>query len=394
MDLAKALVFLCLPCLLIVAVQSEAFAPLNVILSALEPLNNLIKDNRMIFMQSRALAKYQNILSLDSPVPIDNIITPSVTTIIVDQTGCGNFTTVQAAIDAIPDENTQPIVIQVNPGLYEEKLLVPINKPFITLQGKDSNITSIAWNDTANATGTYNSASVAIDAPNFVARNISFWNTAPGPAPGIIGAQAVALRISGDQAAFYGCRFFGVQDTLFDHQGRHYFKECYIQGSIDFIFGNGRSLYEDCQLHSIAKPSRRTAAGAITAQSREGPLENTGFSFVNCTVTGTGRIYLGRAWRAYSRVIFALTYMDDIIVPGGWSNWGDSNKSLTVFYGQYKCSGPGSVERRRVRWSHELTDVVAQPFLNVSFIDGDQWLGPSPIPSMLAKPKFLIDSLY
>lgn len=73
-------------------------------------------------------------------------------------------------------------------------------------------------------------------------------NTAPPASPGDIGNQAVALRIVGDQAAFYGCGFYGAQDTLHDDRGRHYFKECFIQGSIDFIFGNARSLYEVYEL--------------------------------------------------------------------------------------------------------------------------------------------------
>lgn len=69
-------------------------------------------------------------------------------------------------------------------------------------------------------------------------------NTTPVPAPGAIGKQAVAFRISADTAAFFGCRFLGAQDTLYDHLGRHYYKDCYIEGSVDFIFGNGLSLFE------------------------------------------------------------------------------------------------------------------------------------------------------
>lgn len=69
-------------------------------------------------------------------------------------------------------------------------------------------------------------------------------NTAPSPLPGDVGGQAVALRIAGDEAAFFGCGFYGAQDTLHDDAGRHYFGDCFIEGSIDFIFGNARSLYE------------------------------------------------------------------------------------------------------------------------------------------------------
>lgn len=126
----------------------------------------------------------------------------------------------------------------------------------------------------------------------------------------------MAFRISADRAAFYYVSFLGHQDTLYDQRGRHYFRNCYIQGSIDFIFGYGRSLYKDCHIHSIA-----TTFGSLTAQKRNATLLDTGFSFVDCTVTGSGSVYLGRAWGAYSRVVYAYTYLADIIVPEGWQNW-------------------------------------------------------------------------
>jgi pectin methylesterase-like acyl-CoA thioesterase len=69
-------------------------------------------------------------------------------------------------------------------------------------------------------------------------------NTAPVPKPGALGKQGVALRISADNAAFVGCNFLGAQDTLYDHLGRHYYRDCYIEGSVDFIFGNALSFYE------------------------------------------------------------------------------------------------------------------------------------------------------
>lgn len=150
-------------------------------------------------------------------------------------------------------------------------------------------------------------------------------NTAPSPPSGALGKQGVALRISADKAAFIGCKFIGAQDTLYDHTGRHYFADCYIQGSVDFIFGNGLSLYHACHLHAVTN-----SYGALTAQRRESVLEETGFSFVNCKVTGSGVLYLGRAWGTFSRVVFAFTYMDKIISPDGWYDWGDKNRDMYV----------------------------------------------------------------
>ncbi|KAH7414910.1 hypothetical protein KP509_14G017300 [Ceratopteris richardii] len=165
---------------------------------------------------------------------------------VVDSSGLmGNFTTVQAAVDAVPNRNMDRIILYIFAGFYIEKVRIPITKTCITMQGEGSDRTSIGWNDTASsAHGTRASASVAIEASNFIAQNISFVNYAPPPNPGAVGAQAVALRVSADVAAFYGCGMFGAQDTLYDDAGRHYFKECYIEGSIDFIFGHGRSLYQ------------------------------------------------------------------------------------------------------------------------------------------------------
>ncbi|XP_044362316.1 probable pectinesterase 8 isoform X2 [Triticum aestivum] len=163
----------------------------------------------------------------------------------VDPNGCCDFTTVQSAVDAVPRSSQKRNVLWINKGIYLEKVTVPATKPNITFQGQGFDLTAIMWNDTANSShGTFYSASVSVFATGFVAKNISFMNVAPIPRPGDVGAQAVALRIGGDQAAFWGCGFFGAQDTLHDDRGRHYFKECFIQGSIDFIFGDARSLYE------------------------------------------------------------------------------------------------------------------------------------------------------
>ncbi|PIA40035.1 hypothetical protein AQUCO_02500035v1 [Aquilegia coerulea] len=298
----------------------------------------------------------------------------------VDRNGCCKFTTVQSAIDAVGNFSLKRNIIWINNGIYFEKVLVPKTKPNITFQGQGFETTAIIWNDTANSShGTFYSGSVQVFATNFIAKNISFMNVAPIPGPGAVGAQAVAIRVSGDQAAFWGCGFFGSQDTLHDDRGRHYFKDCFIQGSIDFIFGNARSLYENCQLNSMANPvpvGVKSINGAITAHGRASNDENTGFAFVNCNVGGTGRIWLGRAWRPFSRVVFSYTSMSDIISPEGWNDFNDPTRDQTIFYGEYKCTGGGANVTMRAPYTQMLNDTQASPFLSTSFIDGDQWLEP------------------
>ncbi|XP_018487029.1 probable pectinesterase 8 [Raphanus sativus] len=314
----------------------------------------------------------------DFPKNIPPPDTDTTSYLCVDKKGCCNFTTVQSAVDAIGNYSQRRNVIWINSGMYYEKVVIPKTKPNITLQGQGFETTAIAWNDTAySANGTFYCATVQVFGSQFVAKNISFMNMAPIPKPGDVGAQAVAIRIGGDQSVFLGCGFFGAQDTLHDDRGRHYFKDCYIQGSIDFIFGNAKSLYQDCRIISMANqvsPGSKSVNGAVTANGRNSKDENSGFSFVNCTIGGTGHVWLGRAWRPYSRVIFVSTYMTDVIASEGWNNFNDPSRDATIFYGEYNCSGPGADVSKRAPYVQKLNETQVAQFINTTFIDGDQWL--------------------
>ncbi|KAL6009606.1 hypothetical protein ACLOJK_000034 [Asimina triloba] len=310
--------------------------------------------------------------------------------IVVAKDGSGDSRTVQGAVDLVPDGNRVRVKISISPGIYrsvseaglvredewKEKVVVPLTKPYISFIGNPKSRTVISWNSRASdrdsdgkVVGTLDSATVAIESDYFCARGITFENTAPDALPGADGMQAVALRVSGDKATFIRCRIYGSQDTLFDHTGRHYFYKCYIQGSIDFIFGSGRSLYEDCILHAIA-----SSYGAVAASQRSSVAENSGFSFVNCKLTGSGMLFLGRAWGRYATIVYAYCDLDGIIVPEGWNDWGDSSRRRTANFGEFKCRGRGADSSRRVPWAKSLTYEEAKPFLDKSFIDGNQWL--------------------
>eukprot|EP00257_Ricinus_communis_P002077 XP_002512914.2 putative pectinesterase 11 [Ricinus communis] len=282
----------------------------------------------------------------------------------VDQSGKGDFKTIQDAIDSVPPNNSQLVFIWVKPGIYRERVVVPADKPFITLSGTTASNTIITWSAGGDI---YESPTLSVLASDFVGRYLTIQNTFGS------GDKAVALRVSGDKAAFYGCRILSYQDTLLDETGSHYYSNCYIEGATDFICGNAASLFEKCHLHSISRNN-----GSITAQHRASQSDNTGFTFLGSKITGIGSAYLGRPWGAYSRVVFALSYMSGVIVPPGWDSWSGQTRQSTVFYAEYKCYGPGVVKSKRVEWSHELSAEEAAPFLTKDMIGGQSWLRPDP----------------
>lgn len=251
-----------------------------------------------------------------------------------------------------------------------EKVTIPAQKPFITLIGSGAKNTIITWNDSAGSTGgTYQSATVNVLASDFTARQITIQNSY-GPSKRSEGDQAVALKISGDRCAFYDCSFLGYQDTVLDDIGRHFFRNCFIEGAIDVICGSGKSIYENCELHAIPMNN-----GAFTAHKRSSPAEDSGFVFLQCKLTGKGLMHLGRAWGPYSTTLFANCYMDDIIFPEGWGNWNDPLRQKTVFYGQYQCYGPGARANKRVPWSHIFVDrTQIGQYLSLSYIDANTWI--------------------
>ncbi|CAL5405360.1 unnamed protein product [Camellia sinensis] len=127
--------------------------------------------------------------------------------------------------------------------------------------------------------------------------------------------------------------------------------------------------FEDCVLHSTAE-----RFGAIAAHHRDSQYDDTGFSFVNCTINGSGIVYLGRAWGNYSREIYSYCDLDNIITPSGWSDWNQPSRQKTVMFGEYHCTGRGAYKRNRVSRSKSLNYEEVKPYLNVAFIAGVQWL--------------------
>jgi pectinesterase len=275
--------------------------------------------------------------------------------IVVAQDGSGNFKTMQAAFNSIPFNNKRPVTIFVKNGIYKEKLHLDSSKAFITLIGEDKFSTVLTYDDhtgkispSGEAINTRTSWSFLIKANDFTAKNITFQNDA-----GFTAGQAVAVEANGDRDAFFNCRFVGFQDVLFTNndQAKQYYKNCYIEGTTDFIFGSSTVWFEQCHIHS-KKNSHVTAAST--------PKGNQfGYVFNDCVLTGDSTlrsVSLGRPWRSYAAVVYIHCYIGQHIIPQGWSNWNQTENYKTTRYAEYKNYGPGAAIEQRVQWSKQLTN--------------------------------------
>lgn len=280
------------------------------------------------------------------------------TELTVSQEGTGIFGTVQAALDAIPYNNTQPIRIYIKEGIYKEKIFLDSTKNFITLSGNDNLNTILTYDDhtgkvspSGDTINTRTSWSFKIKGDNFKAENITFQNDA-----GYSAGQAVAVESDGDKAVFVNCRFIGNQDVLFTNSdnSRQYYQNCYIEGTTDFIFGSSTVWFEKCHIHS-KKNSHITAAS--TPKEKE-----FGYIFNNCKITGDTSLHnvsLGRPWRPYAQVLYKNCYIGEHIKPEGWSNWNNTENYKTARYAEYKNYGPSAGFSGRLNWIKQLSDEEA-----------------------------------
>jgi PelA/Pel-15E family pectate lyase len=284
--------------------------------------------------------------------------------IIVAADGSGDVKTVQAAIDKIPENNAKRSIIIIKPGIYKEQVRVPANKPYISFIGTGAEKTILTFGlSNKDAGSTSASYSTYIGGHDFYAENITFENSFGA------GSQAVAALIEADRAVFKRCRFLGWQDTLYAKNGRQYYKDCYIEGHVDFIFGQAAAVFETSEIRSKGD-------GYIAAPMRFAAAEPSGFVFNKCILTSTNTkagIYLGRPWRDYGRVVFLETKMDAQIRPEGWHHW-LPEREKTAYLAEYRSSGPGANDDARVKWSHLLTAAEAQSFSTEIFLRGtDGW---------------------
>lgn len=313
-------------------------------------------------------------------------VTPDVT---VAADGSGNFRTVSAAVAAAPGGSSRRYVIRIKAGVYRENVEIPRSKTNLMFVGDGRTTTIITGNrNVVDGSTTFNSATVAVVGDRFLARDITFQNTA-GPSK----HQAVALRVNADLCAFYRCDMLAYQDTLYVHSLRQFYTGCIIAGTVDFIFGNAAVVLQNCDIHARRpNPGQRNM---VTAQGRDDPNQNTGIVIQKCRIGATSDLrpvqssfptYLGRPWKEYSRTIVMQTDISNVINPAGWYEWNGNFALNTLFYAEYQNTGAGAGTSNRVTWRgfRVLTSAAeAQPFTAGRFIAGGNWLGATGFPFSL-----------
>jgi pectinesterase len=308
------------------------------------------------------------------------------------------FPTIQNALDHHPFAGPAPgedggparVYIEIAPGTYNERVIITQNHTNITLLGTGKSPKDVVITNSLNAKtagGTFFTETVEINGAGFEADNITFENTAGNT------GQAVAVADRADRSIFKHCRFLGHQDTLFADYGRQYYVDSYIEGGVDFIFGNATAVFDHSEI-------RTNGPGYVTAQSRTSPDQTTGYVIVNSRVTSSldhsaapmdpntpgatstaaahNTTGLGRPWRAYSRVIYINTELPADLNPSGWNNWNNPANEKTAYYAESNSTGPGAITganpSARVPWSHQLTSAEAKQYLPATFLRGtDNW---------------------
>ena len=290
--------------------------------------------------------------------------------LVVAQDGSGDVFTIQEAINLVPDYRKEKETrILVRKGTYKEKLIIPASKQSVSLIGEEGVVItgddySKKLHRMGEEMGTSGSSTCYIYGDNFYAENITFENTA-----GRVG-QAVAALIDSDRAIFNHCRFIGNQDTLYpygkERRVRQYYYNCYIEGTVDYIFGwNVAAYFDHCTINSLR--DKGYIAAPATPQGAA-----HGFVFAHCHLTapeGIKDVYLGRPWRPYGQAVYLYCEMDDCIHPQGWRVWHNKDNLTTPTMGEYNCTGKGSVQDERIDWAAEITN--AQEYSIEAVLSGD-----------------------
>lgn len=300
----------------------------------------------------------------------------------VAQDGTGNYKTIQEAVNAVRDLGEARVKIFIKKGTYNEKLVIPSWKTNISLIGEDKENTIITNNDFSGKVypegkdsfgkdkfTTYTSYTILVQGNGIEMENLTIANTS-GPV-----GQAVALHVEGDRFVINNSRLLGFQDTLYaaTAQSRQFYKNCYIEGTTDFIFGEATAVFQGCTIKSLSN-------SYVTAAATR-PGQKFGFVFFDCSLIAddkVNKVFLGRPWRPHAKTVFINCDLGRHIVPEGWNPWkGDAmfpDKEKTAYYAEFGSKGPGAASAARIGWSHQLTVKEAKVYTIKNILEGiDHW---------------------
>lgn len=293
-----------------------------------------------------------------------------------------------------PVEELPPVIIHIGPGIYREKLVV--TRPHVTFLGTGRDQTILVYGQGAfdqmpdgDKRGTFRTASVRIDTHDFTAKHLTIQNDAGF---GHTAGQAIALYVDGDRIFFDDCALLGSQDTLFtaplpltenqpggfkgpgEHKprimGRHLYKNCYIRGDVDFIFGSAIAYFDKCTIFSQDPRDQKSVessdddaiCGYITAASTPKDMPY-GYVFQDCKLISNcppHSVYLGRPWREWAKTVFLHCDLGEHIHLLGWNDWEKPHGHF--YYGEYDSFGPGASPETRADFSHQLTKEEAAEY--------------------------------
>ncbi|KAK4282757.1 hypothetical protein QN277_014096 [Acacia crassicarpa] len=305
--------------------------------------------------------------------------------VVVAKDGTGKVRTINQALKMVPISNVKPFVIYIKEGVYHEYVHVMTNMTRVVMIGDGAHKTRINGNrNFVDGIGTFRTATVAVDGDFFVAMKIGFENSA-GPEK----HQAVALRVQGDMAVLYKCAMDGYQDTLYAHAMRQFYRDCTISGTVDFVFGDAVSVFQNCTF-VVRKPLEEQQC-IVTAQGRKERHQPTGIVIQGGSIVADSKfysdrlknkVYLARPWKIYSRTLFMETFMDDLIDGDGFLPWEGTLGLETCYYAEYNNSGPGSDKSKRVKWGgiKNITPQQANTWTPLNFFKGDKWIKITRIP--------------
>ena len=274
-------------------------------------------------------------------------------TIVVARDGSGDYRTLTEAMEGIRAFMDYKVTVLGKKGVYKEKVVLPSWLENVDIIGENAENTIITYDDHANINimGTFRTYTLKVEGNSITFKNLTIENNAARL------GQAVALHTEGDRLIFINCRFLGNQDTIYTGAKftRLYFKDCYIDGTTDFIFGPSTALFEDCIIHS--KRNSYVTAASTPKEAKYG------YVFKHCKLTaepGVDKVYLGRPWRPYAYTLFIECELGKHIVLAGWHNWGKQSNEETARYMEYKNTGEGANASERVAWSKQLTKKEAE----------------------------------